>query len=50
VQRATTNPEGIEALKAQQLSTTWFGPEESNKSFLANAAKMAKYVDLLRAS
>jgi tripartite-type tricarboxylate transporter receptor subunit TctC len=50
VQRATTNPEAVEALKAQQLSTTWFGPEESNKSFLANAAKMAKYVDLLKAS
>jgi putative tricarboxylic transport membrane protein len=50
VERASKNPQAIETLKAQQLSTTWYGPKESNESFLANAAKMAKYVDILKAS
>lgn len=48
VERASTNPKAVEALKLQELATTWYGPEASNKAYLDNAAKMAKYVDLLK--
>lgn len=50
VERATKDPECVAALQQQQLSTTWYGPEASNEAFLANAVKMAEYVDLLKAS
>jgi tripartite-type tricarboxylate transporter receptor subunit TctC len=48
VSKASQDPEAVQALKTQQLSTTWYGPEASNKAYLDNAAKMAKYVDLLK--
>lgn len=48
VERASKNPEAIEALKKQELATTWYGPEASNEAFLANFKKMSQYVDLLR--
>jgi tripartite-type tricarboxylate transporter receptor subunit TctC len=48
VERASKDPASIEALKGQQLSTTWYGPEASNEAYRANAAKMAESVDLLR--
>jgi len=48
VEAATKNPEGVAALQAQQLSTTWFGPEASNEAYLANAEVMMKYADLLK--
>ncbi|MGA0564381.1 tripartite tricarboxylate transporter substrate binding protein [Ancylobacter sp. VNQ12] len=48
VERASKNPKAIETLKLQDLATTWFGPEASNKAYLDNATKMAKYVDLLK--
>jgi len=48
VERASRNAKAVEALKLQELATTWFGPEASNKAYRDNAAKMAKYVDLLR--
>ena len=49
VSKASQDPVAVEALKKQDLATTWYGPEASNKAFLDNAAKMAKYVDLLKA-
>ncbi len=48
ISKASQDPTAVAALKKQDLSTTWFGPEASNKAFLDNAAKMAKYVDLLK--
>lgn len=48
VERASKNPKAIETLKLQDLATAWFGPEASNKAYLDNATKMAKYVDLLK--
>lgn len=48
IQRASENPESVEALKLQELSTTWYGPEASNEAFLANYAQMETYIDLLR--
>ncbi len=48
VERASKNPQAIEALQKQELATTWFGPEASDKAYRDNAAKMAKYVDLLK--
>jgi putative tricarboxylic transport membrane protein len=48
VERASKNPQAIEALKKQELATDWYGPEASEKAYLDNAAKMAKYVDLLK--
>lgn len=48
IERASKNPKAIEALKMQDLATTWYGPEASDKAYLANAAKMAKYVNLLK--
>jgi len=48
VEAASKNPEAVAALQAQQLSTTWFGPEASNEAFLANAATMMEYAELLK--
>jgi putative tricarboxylic transport membrane protein len=48
IERASKNPKAIEALKAQQLSTTWYGPEASQQAYLDNAAKMEKHVELLK--
>lgn len=48
VERASKNPAAIEALKLQELSTTWFGPEDSNAAFMANYDKMTRYIDLLK--
>jgi tripartite-type tricarboxylate transporter receptor subunit TctC len=48
IERASKNPEAIEALKKQELSTTWYGPEASQEAYLANAAKMEKHVELLK--
>jgi putative tricarboxylic transport membrane protein len=48
IERASKNPEAIEALKKQELSTTWYGPETSQEAYLANAKKMEQYADLLK--
>lgn len=48
VERASKNPQAIEALEKQELATTWYGPEASDKAYRDNASKMAKYVDLLK--
>lgn len=48
VEAASKNPEAVAALQAQQLSTTWYGPEASNEAYLANAEVMMKYADLLK--
>jgi putative tricarboxylic transport membrane protein len=50
VERASKNPEAIQALQTQQLATTWYGPQASNEAYLTNAKKMAQYVDLLKGS
>jgi tripartite-type tricarboxylate transporter receptor subunit TctC len=48
IERASKNPEAIAALEKQELSTTWYGEEASQKAYLDNAAKMATHVDLLK--
>jgi len=50
IERASKNPEAIEALEKQELSTTWYGPEASQEAFLSTAKKMEQYVDLLKGS
>ncbi len=48
IERASKNPEAIAALQKQELSTAWFGPEESQKAYLETAKKMEKHVELLK--
>lgn len=48
IERASKNPEAIEALETQELSTTWYGPDASQAAYLENAAKIEEHVDLLR--
>lgn len=48
VERATKDPECISTLSNQQLATTWYGPEASNRAYLSSAALMAQFADLLR--
>ncbi|WP_137177829.1 tripartite tricarboxylate transporter substrate binding protein [Roseomonas sp. AR75] len=50
IERATKDPECVSTLGGQQLSTTWYGPEASNRAYLATAALMERYASLLRAS
>ncbi|MCE8030431.1 tripartite tricarboxylate transporter substrate binding protein [Halomonas daqingensis] len=48
VERASKNPECIATLEAQQLATTWYGPEQSQADFLANYESLERHIDLLR--
>ncbi|WP_240789849.1 tripartite tricarboxylate transporter substrate binding protein [Roseomonas sp. HF4] len=48
IERATKDPECVTTLGGQQLATTWYGPEASNRAYLATAALMERYADLLR--
>jgi tripartite-type tricarboxylate transporter receptor subunit TctC len=48
IERTTKDPECIAAMKGQQLATTWYGPEASNRAYLNAFNTMQKYVDLLR--
>jgi putative tricarboxylic transport membrane protein len=48
IERASKNPEAIAALEKQELSTTWYGEEASQKAYLDNAAKMQTHVELLK--
>jgi tripartite-type tricarboxylate transporter receptor subunit TctC len=50
VERATKDPECIAALAGQQLSTTWYGPEASNRAYLTTAGLMERYAELLRSN
>ncbi|TQF81807.1 tripartite tricarboxylate transporter substrate binding protein [Elioraea sp. Yellowstone] len=50
IERATKDPDCVATLKGQQLATTWYGPEASNRAYLATHRTMAKYADLLKAS
>lgn len=48
IERTTKDPECIAAMKGQQLATTWYGPEASNRAYLNAFNTMQKYVDLLK--
>jgi len=48
IERATKDPECVATLKGQQLATTWYGPEASNRAYLNAFNTMQKYVDLLK--
>lgn len=48
IERASQNPEAIEALRLQELSATWYGPEASTQAFLENAATMQRHEALFR--
>jgi tripartite-type tricarboxylate transporter receptor subunit TctC len=48
IEAATKDPECIASLGNQQLATTWYGPEASNRAYLASAALMERYADLLK--
>jgi putative tricarboxylic transport membrane protein len=48
IERATKDPECVTALTGQQLATTWYGPEVSNRAYLTTAALMERYAELLR--
>ena len=48
IEAATKDPECISTLGNQQLATTWYGPEASNRAYLSSAALMERYADLLR--
>ena len=48
IERATKDPDCVTTLGGQQLSTTWYGPEVSNRAYLTTVALMERYADLLR--
>ena len=48
IERATKDPDCVTTLGGQQLSTTWYGPEASNRAYLTTVALMERYADLLR--
>lgn len=50
VERATKDPECISTLGGQQLATTWYGPEASNRAYLATSELMTQFGDLLRSN
>ncbi len=50
IERATKDPECVSTLRGQQLATTWYGPEASNRAYLATARLMEQYAALLRSS
>jgi tripartite-type tricarboxylate transporter receptor subunit TctC len=50
IERATKDPECVTALTGQQLATTWYGPEASNRAYLTTAGLMERYAELLRAA
>lgn len=50
VERASKNPEAIQALEKQELSTEWFGPESSQRDYLATFEVMEKHVSLLKSN
>jgi tripartite-type tricarboxylate transporter receptor subunit TctC len=50
VERATKDPECVSTLGGQQLATTWYGPEASNRAYLATSELMTRYGDLLRSN
>ncbi len=50
IERTTKDPECIAAMKAQQLATTWYGPEASNAAYRRSAGLMQKYADLLKSA
>jgi len=49
IERATKDPDCVSTLGGQQLATTWYGPEASNRAYLATSALMERYAELLRA-
>ena len=48
LERATTNPEAVQALLAQQLATRWYGPEESNQAYLETFTTLERHAQLLK--
>jgi tripartite-type tricarboxylate transporter receptor subunit TctC len=50
VERATKDPECVSTLGGQQLATTWYGPEASNRAYLTTSELMTRYGDLLRSN
>jgi tripartite-type tricarboxylate transporter receptor subunit TctC len=48
IEAATKDPECVSTLANQQLATTWYGPEASNRAYLSSAALMERYADLLK--
>ena len=50
IERASKNPEAIAALEKQELSTEWYGPEASQRDYLATFDVMDKHMSLLKGS
>lgn len=48
IEAATTDPEAVENLKAQDLATDWIGPEASNTALQKTAAVMEQHIELLQ--
>lgn len=47
IETASKSAAMIEALENQQLATTWYGPETSNRQLRQTAELMEQYIDLL---
>lgn len=47
IETASKDPANIASLEEQQLATTWYGPETSNRQLRSTAALMEQYLDLL---
>lgn len=47
VERATRNPDCIQALQQQQLATNWYGPQESNAAYRRTFEAMQRHAHLL---
>ncbi len=50
IETASKDPAAIEALKAQDLATEWFGPEASNAALAKTFTVMETHLDLLEGS
>jgi putative tricarboxylic transport membrane protein len=47
IEETSKDPAVIESLENQQLATTWYGPETSNRQLRQTAALMEQYIHLL---
>jgi putative tricarboxylic transport membrane protein len=47
IEQASTDDAAVQSLQDQQLATTWYGPEASNRSFRATFEVLAQHIDLL---
>lgn len=48
VKAVSDDPAAVKAMEAQDLETTWYGPDKSNTAFRDTFSVMEKHIDLMR--